>query len=418
MLAVALSTAAAQSYTQISHETGDFYGISMAWVDMLYTLYMIAMLPAYLPSCWVMDTYGLRAGILLACTLQCAGIWLRCLATSGHTFFVLFIGQILAAAAQPLLYNAPATLSQVWFPEAERPLATVLGVAAQFVGGMGGGLVPPLLIPDEDSNDNATDPLRFSEGFRSLHLGSAAAVSVPLLLAVFFVPIAPKSPPSAAADTKPLLSKTSRPLLKEITTVLRNPAFLLLLACTAVGSGAFQILGTLRDQIVTPYGYTNEESGRMNAIMLASGLIGCIVGGRVARTHRFKTLLVVADVGGCVSLAGFWFFLREGCLYELYGVCVCIGFFALAGYPVAMELAVELSFPVDASVAGGLVVMAGQAVGAAAVFPCQALVDRGHYRLVAAIVAGLLGLGALFAALIGGLKAPQYKRREYERLMK
>lgn len=55
-----------------------------------------------------------------------------------------------------------------------------------------------------------------------------------------------------------------------------NRNYLVLLFCFAVFVGIFNAMSTLLNQIVTPYGYSNDDAGFMGVAMIVGGLIGAI----------------------------------------------------------------------------------------------------------------------------------------------
>ena len=82
---------------------------------MLSVSFMALYLPGYLLSLVVFSRRGLRYGLCLAALLQTAGAWTRVMGTIGasddhavHTrgFLIVFIGQCMAAMAQPMFMKS------------------------------------------------------------------------------------------------------------------------------------------------------------------------------------------------------------------------------------------------------------------------------------------------------------------------
>lgn len=71
---------------------------------------MALYLPGYFLAFWSMEKYGLRTGLCIGAVLQTSGAWIRYFGTmrdgNGHVaeggFEICFIGQCLAAIAQPM----------------------------------------------------------------------------------------------------------------------------------------------------------------------------------------------------------------------------------------------------------------------------------------------------------------------------
>jgi sugar phosphate permease len=58
--------------------------------------------------------------------------------------------------------------------------------------------------------------------------------------------------------------------------MITNRDYLVLLFCFAVFVGIFNAMSTLLNQIVTPYGYSDDDAGFMGVAMIIGGLIGAI----------------------------------------------------------------------------------------------------------------------------------------------
>jgi MFS transporter, FLVCR family, MFS-domain-containing protein 7 len=58
--------------------------------------------------------------------------------------------------------------------------------------------------------------------------------------------------------------------------MITNRNYLVLLFCFAVFVGIFNAMSTLLNQVVTPYGYSNDDAGFMGVAMIVGGLIGAI----------------------------------------------------------------------------------------------------------------------------------------------
>jgi len=76
----------------------------------------------------MLDKGGLRLGILIGFILTTAGMWVKCLINDSIAF--VYIGQLLAAMAQPLIACAPAKLSALWFGQDERVIAITIATVS------------------------------------------------------------------------------------------------------------------------------------------------------------------------------------------------------------------------------------------------------------------------------------------------
>ena len=96
------------------------------------------------PCVYVIDKFGLRWAIVLGITSTTVGLWMRTLINVNFMFLVA--GQIIMALAQPLTYNAPALVTTNWFPQHERPIATMAGTQMGNFGIFIGFLLPSIFI--------------------------------------------------------------------------------------------------------------------------------------------------------------------------------------------------------------------------------------------------------------------------------
>lgn len=112
----------------------------------------------------------------------------------------------------------------------------------------------------------------------------------------FFVPSKPPTPPSASsAQPKLELSKSSKALS-------RNISFYLIFIPFSVYVGFFNASSSLLNQILEPYGFTEDQAGIAGGIMIVVGLIAsAIVSPLVDRTKQYlltiKILVPLIAVG-------------------------------------------------------------------------------------------------------------------------
>ena len=80
----------------------------------------------------------------------CAGTVIRSLTTQApYAEILAHTGQIINAAAGPLVMATPSKLSEQWFPPHQRNIATAIGVMSNFVGSGVGFLVAlPVTTPN------------------------------------------------------------------------------------------------------------------------------------------------------------------------------------------------------------------------------------------------------------------------------
>ena len=92
---------------------------------------MITGIPCGIIATWLIDTLGLRLSVILSAWLNCIGAVLRLVSAvdgiaEGAIVPLVFIGQTIAALAQPFVLFAPTKLSALWFGEDERAVSNML----------------------------------------------------------------------------------------------------------------------------------------------------------------------------------------------------------------------------------------------------------------------------------------------------
>ncbi|KAJ3334801.1 Major facilitator super domain-containing protein 7 [Kappamyces sp. JEL0680] len=184
-----------------------------------------------------------------------------------------------------------------------------------------------------------------------------------VLTAVFCIPClwvtdAPPTPPSAAA------AEDSTPVIEGMKTLFSNKQYVILFCIVGGLLGMFNTFITLISQYITPYGYSEGDGGTLGAITVVVGLVSAgIIGPYLDKTKRHELLLKLCCA---LEVAGAVLFLL-GCRANGFPLMVAGSvFFGIGGFPVipmAMELGVEATYPIQEGTSGGFLIFAGQ-VGA------------------------------------------------------
>ncbi|XP_017651609.1 solute carrier family 49 member A3 isoform X4 [Nannospalax galili] len=170
----------------------------------------------------------------------------------------------------------------------------------------------------------------------------------------------PPSPPSVGAA-----SSTSENFLRGLKLLMQNKAYVILAICFGGGIGVFSSFSALLEQILCANGYSNEFSGLCGALFIVFGILGALILGLyVDRTKHFTE---ATKIGLCLTSMTFVAFALvsqlQGQTLALAAICSLLGLFGFSVAPVALELAVECSFPVGEGASAGLVFALGQAEG-------------------------------------------------------
>uniref|UniRef100_A0A8D2ISP9 Solute carrier family 49 member 3 n=1 Tax=Varanus komodoensis TaxID=61221 RepID=A0A8D2ISP9_VARKO len=163
----------------------------------------------------------------------------------------------------------------------------------------------------------------------------------------------PPTPPSASAFQSDSLSFSGG-----LKMLLRNKAYLILAASLGSGIALVTCYSALLEQILCVNGYSDSFAGMCGAFFTVFGLIGAFfLGLYVDRTKKFTE---VTKICFCLTALASTPFLLQMSHYrnQTYAVATfsaLFGLFGFALYPVAMELAVECSYPVGEGTSSGLI---------------------------------------------------------------
>jgi len=358
----------------------EIYGLSLLTVNFCTSLiWFVIYVPMNFVANYVLDQIGLRAGILLGSILTLIGLWIRVL--SEHSFYYIFAGQILGAIAQPLICNAPQKLSAFWFPSNQRAISTTIASVANPVGVGIGFLIAQGFVSNDAKGQDGLKQVR------NLMFGTAVLGSIMIAPVLVFFKNRPVSPPSKSADTEKYSYK------KSLKNLFGNWNYLLFIISTGLFFGLYNVLATVLQPILKPFGYTNVEAGNFGAVTIVAGLIGSIVVGvYVDKTKKYKKSILVCSIISTIAAGGLVAILPSG-NGVLFGiVCGICGFFATPVFPLSFEFCAELSFPVAEAASGGLMVVMTQIVAAFGTVGVTAILDAGTKKnaLLSFIIFGTL----------------------------
>ncbi|TRY91129.1 hypothetical protein DNTS_020419 [Danionella cerebrum] len=335
------------SFAPVADETAQTLHLSLQQVNWFSLVYVLVAIVFSFCSMWILDTKGLRFSLLLGALLNACGSALRVVSMFFPccVFPLMMCGQILCALAQPLIVFAPAKLAAQWFPEHQRATANTLASMANPLG---------LLLA------NVVSPLVISHGYSlfTLMCMYAGPTSVACALALLGIcESLPAIPPSASRATP-----SDTPSIKQL---LQNRAYLILLLCFGSGIGIFTCFSTLLQQILCVQGYTNEFAGLCGAVSVVLGLLGALVLG--VCVDRTKAFTEVTKIGmsmaslGCTAFSMVSQLANQRILVAV--VCGSFGLFGYSVYPIAMELAVECTYPTGEATSTGLIFLSGVSAG-------------------------------------------------------
>ncbi|MXQ99451.1 hypothetical protein E5288_WYG021273 [Bos mutus] len=340
------------SFAPVADTIARHFLLSTEQINWLSLVYLVVSIPFGMVAIWVLDSVGLRRATTLGAFLNFWGSMIRsmpCMAVDIQDPFVFLLGgQTFCALAQTLVIFSPAKLAALWFPEHQRATANMIGTMSNALGILVANLLSPALVKTEEDIP--------------LMLGTyilPAGLTFLLAIACLWESVPPTPPSVGAAQS------TSLSFLAGLKLLTRNKAYMVLAVCFGGGIGIFSNFSALLEQVLCVNGYSSEFAGLCGALFIVFGVLGAVaLGLYVDRTKHFTEAI---KIGLCLtSLACVAFAVvsqLQGQTIVLAAICSLLGFFGFSVAPVAMELAVECSFPVGEGAAAGLVFVLGQAEG-------------------------------------------------------
>lgn len=93
---------------------------------------------------------------------------------------------------------------------------------------------------------------------------------------------------------------------ESIRKLLQNKTFLALAFAYGTVNGSFNIYGSLLDDILDPYGYTDDQVSMLGLGMMIAGIISAaLIGIYVERTLKYKRAFVMCSILGLLTTVAF-----------------------------------------------------------------------------------------------------------------
>ena len=139
----------------VFRQAAAYYDVTGEHLDLIPTISYAAGVPTCLVATYLIESRGLRTGIRIGAYLTGIGGLLCCLSTfpvlSDHfskytQYWMAVIGQGITGVACPFISGVPTKISQHWFPDSQRTMATtLLGMSYPLGIVLGQGVTPALV---------------------------------------------------------------------------------------------------------------------------------------------------------------------------------------------------------------------------------------------------------------------------------
>lgn len=161
-------------------------------------------------------------------------------------------------------------------------------------------------------------------------------------------------------------------LKQDVYLLLNNKDYIILFFVFSIGVGFFNSIMTLLNQIVSPYGYSNDDAGTFGAVFIFAGLIGAGIGGYVMeKTKAYRTLLKGGILVVCSVVVFFLCMLFSNNFWPLNASMALMGFCILPLLPIMMENCAECTYPVQEELSMGILFTGCNVVGLGFIFALQ-----------------------------------------------
>ncbi len=367
------------TFAAVTEQSMKFYGVSDLAIGLLSLSFMVVYILVSFPASWVIDTYGIRAGVGVGAALT--GIFGLVRGLGGAHYGWVLAAQIGIAIGQPFVLNAVTTVAARWFPMKERATASGLGSLAIYLGILVGLALTPYLVQ------------RWTIPGMLIIYGVVAGVAMVVFL--FFAHERPPTPPCPPEQEARSL------VLEGLQKMIRQREFILLLAIFFVGLGAFNAITTWIEEILSPRGFSATQAGVAGGLMILGGIAGALVVPMLSDSARKRVpFLMLAIAGAVVGLASLTF---VGGYALLLVFSFIFGFFLLSAGPIGFQYDAEITYPAPEGTSNGLLLLMGQVSGILFILGMDALKSPTNGSMTMPLVV-LVGLLVVCLFLGAGLK--------------
>jgi MFS family permease len=348
---------------------------TVMWFTLVFPLVQVVL---SMPAGMVIDRRGFKYGVGIGALFTGVFAMLRLINT--ESFTVLLISQIGIAIGQPFVLNGVTKLVMTWFPQKEEATAVGLGSLALLVGMMVGLGATPALVQ---------------------HLGFETMLLIYCILGIlgillFFSLVKPR-PATPAREVEVQQEITGWQGIKHI---LKMRDFVILGFIALIGIGVFNGLATWLEKILNElHQIAMTDAGIISAILILSGIVGCIVIPMVSdRVRKRKPFLLLASAVGTVSILALM--VAKGFASNMVNG-IFLGFFLISALPIMLTMSAEITGARFAGISVGYLQLLGNAAAVAIVPIMESMRNTtGQFIWPLAFIAGLLGVSFILAMVI------------------
>lgn len=336
------------AFAPVSTSSAEYFQTSESNINWISTAFLFAFVVATPFTFFVLHRFGCKTAIMVAASLLLVGNWIKYGATKASNFPGVMVGQLLIGFAQPFVLSSPTSYSNLWFSSKGRTTATAVASLANPFGAALGQLISPLWVSTPSDIPNM--------------ILYVAIISSVACVPSFFIPSQPPTPPSAGSKVSDGLDRNS--IKHDVTTLLHSPEFYLIFVPYSIFVGFFNAISSLLNQILEPYGFSEDDAGIAGAILIVVGLVCAAISSPIIDRHKFYLTYIKITV----PLIGFAYLIfiwapQTTSLAYVYVVCAILGAASFGLVPVVLEFLVEIHYPLGPELGSSLCWCGGQLLG-------------------------------------------------------
>lgn len=351
------------AFAPVSTTAAAYFGTSQSVINWLSTAFLFSFVVATPFTFWTLRKHGPKTAIVISSFFLLVGNWVKYAGAKSNVFPVVMLGQLLIGLAQPFVLAAPTTYSDLWFSPQGRTTATAVASLANPFGAALGQLISPFW---------ATEPTEIPNSVLWVSI-IASVATIPS----FFIPKKPPNPPApnteSAIDTNTPSTET---VLDDLRTLMKSLEFWLLFIPFAVYVGFFNAFSSLLNQILEPYGFSEDDAGIAGAVLIVVGLVTAAITSPFNDKYKFYLWFVRASVPTIALMYLIFVFAPPTrSIPYVYVVCALLGAASFGLVPVVLEFLVEIFHPLSPAVGSSLFWSGGQLLGGIFIVVMDALKD-------------------------------------------
>lgn len=346
------------AFAPVSSTAAKYFNTSESNINWVSTAFLFAYCVTTPPTFFVLHRFGPKVAIMIAAAFLLVGNWVKYGATQANSFGGMMVGQLIIGFSQPFVLSAPTSYSNMWFSPAGRTTATAVTSLANPFGAAIGEIVSPYW---------AGEPHQIPD--MVLYIAIIASVAA---VPVFFIPAKPPTPPSPAVVDH----MDRKSLRKDLHGLSRSPEFYLLLIPFIFYVGFFNAFSSLLNQILEPYGFSEDDAGIAGAILIFVGLICAAITSPIVDKYKFYLGYIKVSIPFLAIFYLVFVWAPESkSLAFVYVVCAILGAASFGLVPVVLEFLVEVHHPLGPELGSSLCWCGGQLLGAIFIVIMDALKD-------------------------------------------